>query len=149
MSPRSPRPTEARFPPWAAFFLLFAIVIADHDSAASGGGPNGTDDAMTNLMDTILGHWRRLEGDPCAEQYPDSLDFRAGGVYMGLAGRQQGFVHWGGGDFEIVPPDRIKLQDQTDMMVDYRLVAGTDRLHFTTADGCEIAYGRAGPGSEG
>ena len=72
---------------------------------------------MTDLTETILGHWRRLEGKPCAEQYPDELEFRAGGIYLGQAGPEQGFIHWGGGDYEIAPPDRIKLQDQTDMMV--------------------------------
>lgn len=102
----------------------------------------GTNGAMTDLTETILGHWQRLEGDPCAGQYPDSLEFRAGGIYMGLAGPEQGFIHWGGGDFEIVAPDSIKLQDQTDMMVGYRIVASPGRLEFTAPDGCEISYGR-------
>ena len=93
----------------------------------------------------IVGHWRRRETAPCAEAYPDALEFRAGGIYLGQAGAGQGFIHWGGGDYEIVGADRIKLQDQTDAMVEFRLEADADTLRFTAADGCEIAYGRATP----
>lgn len=95
------------------------------------------------LEDLIVGHWGRAQTEPCAESYPDELEFRTEGIYLGRAGPGQGFVHWGGGDYEVVATDRIKLQDQTDMMVEYRLAADADRLRFTAPDGCEIAYRRS------
>lgn len=78
----------------------------------------------------------------CAAQYPSEVEFLEGGVYLSHAGADQGFVIWGGGDYEIHPPDRIKLQTQTDKMVAYDFSATKDQLGFIDPDGCSFAYRR-------
>ena len=95
------------------------------------------------LAEQVAGRWRKLPGRPCDEPYPEEVTFLDGGVYLSRAGETQGFIIWGGGDYEVVPPDRIKLQIQTDAMVTYEVSAEGDQLRFRDFDGCEFAYRRA------
>lgn len=94
------------------------------------------------LAELIVGRWRMIEEVECAAQYPREVEFLEGGVYLSHAGKDQGFVMWGGGDYELAPPDRIRLQIQTDKMVAYALSASEDQLRFSDADGCAFAYRR-------
>ena len=97
----------------------------------------------TPPLDLVEGRWRRIGGDPRAERYPDGLKFLRGGVYIGQAGERQGFVMWGGGDYEVIPPDKIKLQIQTDAMVADEISATGQQLRFRDSDGCMFTCRRA------
>lgn len=92
--------------------------------------------------DALIGRWTRQATEACAESYPDALEFGAGGVYHGSAGAGQGFVQWGGGDYQLLEDERIKLQDQRDAMVEYRFSLDGGTLRFVAPDGCEIVYTR-------
>ena len=120
----------------AAFGIVVGITI--------GGSPRGRVDAMSApLSDFLVGLWRKVEREGCASRYPDEIEFLEGGVYLSRPAKDQGFVIWGGGDYEIIQPDRIKLQTQTDKMAPYELHATMNQLRFRDADGCEFTYQRA------
>lgn len=97
--------------------------------------------ALTNL---IRGRWRRHEEDVCDDDYPYEIEFLEDGVYLSHATGSDGFVQWGGGDYEIVSPDRIKLQIQTDEMVTYEIRGTQHELLFRDLKGYEFRYQRIG-----
>jgi hypothetical protein len=115
-------------------------------AAATACTPDATNEPREGLaMETnnaLIGHWTRQAAEACAESYPDSLEFRDGGVYHGSAGDGQGFVQWGGGDYRLLDDRRIKLQDQRDAMVEYRFTLDGRTLSFLAPDGCRILYTR-------
>lgn len=94
--------------------------------------------------DTLVGRWRKITEDPCADRYPLQLDVRAGGIYLS-EGDPKAFCLWQSGDWELTDEGRLKIQIANDKMVSYRVEleqgdSEGDTLRVTDAEGCEFRY---------
>lgn len=90
----------------------------------------------------LVGRWLKDRGDPCASSYPDELDLRRDGNYVGrmLPGSD---VHpiWDVGTFEIRGAT-VTISTANDAMIDYAFRREGDRLVLTDPAGCRFGYRR-------
>lgn len=90
----------------------------------------------------LVGGWLKDRSDPCASSYPDELDLRRDGIYVGrmLPGSS---VHpiWDVGTYE-VRDGTVAISTANDAVIDYGLRREGDRLVFTDPAGCAFAYRR-------
>ena len=88
----------------------------------------------------LLGQWEKLPHSPCAQRYPDTLEFRERGLYVGRSDPPGAFSLWDAGTFELLDPQHLRLSTANDALVTYDVSWQQDRLAFVDADGCEFAY---------
>jgi hypothetical protein len=93
---------------------------------------------------SLQGSWRKTTSPPCADKYPDTIDF-ATGTYRGHRGEGQGFVWWDAGIYRLEAPDRLVLGTATDELVTYLVRLDETHLDVTDPDGCRFAYERTAP----
>jgi hypothetical protein len=101
------------------------------------GSPGGTADAL-------VGTWTRIEGEPCASPYPDELELRPGGRYVGRK-REGAREHprWDVGSYRLREDGRLAVSTATDAVLPYAFELRRDVLRFVDEHGCEIRYRRA------
>ncbi|MBX3121314.1 MAG: hypothetical protein KF806_09860 [Nitrospira sp.] len=88
----------------------------------------------------LFGRWEKLQHPPCAQRYPDTLEFRERGLYVGRSEPPGTFSLWDTGTFELLDPQHLRLSTANDALVTYDVSWQQDRLTFVDADGCEFAY---------
>jgi len=115
-----------------------------------------------SLEKSIVGQWQKayIELDQksnleysqkCQRQYPDNLEFFDEGIYMISREdslKEELYLQWQSGDYQVIQNDRIHIQSATDAMEEYR-ISITDStkdeilLTFVDDDGCEFVYKRS------
>ena len=104
----------------------------------------GTDTAETMTEQSIdIGEWIRVGGAACAESYPDRIDFRDGGIYIGRKEPEGTFTQWDAGTWRVVEPGRVEISTANDAVLSYGFSVADGVLSFRDADGCEFRYRRA------
>ena len=89
----------------------------------------------------LVGRWRRLTDEPCAEAYPERIEFREDGVYLADS-EDQRFREWQAGDYEL-EAGSVRMQMSTDAMQPFDISFPDDeQLVFLDAGGCRIEYRR-------
>ncbi len=89
----------------------------------------------------LVGTWRKITTEPCAEKYPATLTFSTG-TYRGARDPGQGMLWWDAGIYRRDGPRTLLLSVATDELVRYEIEIQGDRLDVTDADGCRFAYQR-------
>ena len=92
----------------------------------------------------LIGTWRKMTTEACANQYPDVLQFLEAGVYMTEIPNGE-FRYWQSGDYETENRSRVKIQTANDRMQSYEYSIDSDgRLKFLDERMCEIIYIKSG-----
>jgi len=111
----------------------------DTEDAKAGGEPVGA------VADALVGVWAKAAGAACAAPYPDELDLRPGGRYVGR-NREGARAHplWDAGSYEILGHRRIAISTSYDARPTYEFSLAGDVLVFVDGNGCRFAYHRRG-----
>ena len=88
----------------------------------------------------LYGRWEKLPHPPCAQRYPDSLEFQERGLYVGRSEPPGTFTLWDAGTFELLDSQHLQLSTANDALVTYDVSWQQGRLTFVDADGCVFAY---------
>lgn len=89
----------------------------------------------------IEGKWKKVSAEPCAEQYPDEIEFYDRPRFLAKKGPNQRFISWDAGSYE-VGDNEVKLSTATDEIVAYKCDFKDDLLSFVDNAGCKFAYRR-------
>ena len=90
----------------------------------------------------IISTWTRISQEPCAQLYPETLEFREDGVYL-TSSSDDTFREWQAGDYKIQDKSFLKMQLSNDAMGLYHFsFQGSERLVFEDSNGCRITYGK-------
>jgi hypothetical protein len=93
----------------------------------------------------LLGRWRKATHDPCAQTYPDELEFYANGTYAGSSGDTgEEFTWWSGGGYEVVSGNKLKIQLANDARALFEFASADGALRFEDDKGCVFEYLRQG-----
>jgi hypothetical protein len=92
---------------------------------------------------TLRGAWEKITFSPCSEPYPDRLEFRDHGRYVGQKDMPGIFTTWDVGSFERVSDKQVKISTASDSIVSYEFSAAGDIITFVDPQKCEIKYRRA------
>ena len=84
----------------------------------------------------------KVTRDVCSEPYPDELEFRENGLYIGSKGAGE-FTIWDVGEFERRSDSEVMISTANDVHIVYRYELSEDVLSFEDADGCRFRYRRA------
>jgi hypothetical protein len=91
---------------------------------------------------SLVGTWKKLSTEPCADRYPATITFSTG-TYLGARAPEQGFISWDAGIYRQEGPGSLVIGTATDALVTYELTVDGDRFEVTDADGCHVIYQRA------
>lgn len=100
-----------------------------------------TDASEERQREELVGTWRKITAEPCAEKYPATITFSTG-TYRGARGPGQGMVWWDAGIYRREGPRVLLLSVATDELVRYAIETHGDRLDVTDPDGCRFTYQR-------
>lgn len=95
---------------------------------------------MSNMLHS---KWRKVTTLPCAEAYPDHLEFKPNNLYMGQM--EAGAAHmpiWDVGRYEILSENAVKISTFNDAEITYEFSISGDRLTFTDSSGCQFQFKR-------
>lgn len=95
---------------------------------------------MSDNAVALKGQWEKTSPSRCAEQYPDRLEFRDGGLYFGHKDPAGTFTQWDVGTWEMAGSNQIKLSTANDAVISYEWSLSGDLLTFKDAEGCEFQY---------
>jgi hypothetical protein len=91
---------------------------------------------------SLQGQWKRTEGQPETDQFPDTVTF-AEATYLGKRGAHQGFVIWDAGIYRLETDTRLVIGTASDELVAYEFANDGDRFVVTDPSGCRVAYERS------
>ena len=74
--------------------------------------------------------------------YPDTIQFREGGLYFGQKDPPGTFTQWDAGTFEVIDSEQIRVSTANDAIVAYGFSLSNNVLKFVDPDGCEFSYRR-------
>ena len=98
---------------------------------------------MTATKSSIVGNWIKVSQRPCSDRYPDSIEFREDGAYL-TPMRDDVFLEWQSGDYELSGEGEVKIQTSNDAMVPSRYGFDEDgRLLVFFEDECECVFERS------
>jgi hypothetical protein len=119
-----------------------AVAIAMLLCAACRTAPTpGYRETMTQQQTITVGEWRKLPGgNPCSAQYPEILQFRAGGLYSGRNSEQGSFTLWDAGTYRVSAPGRVEISTANDAIIGYAFSLEGNVVTFLDPAGCEIQY---------
>jgi hypothetical protein len=92
----------------------------------------------------LVGMWQKVTATPCAEKYPDDLEFHERGTYFGKKGPGD-FTWWDVGSYEVLAEDHVKISTATDAVIPYEFLLSGNTLTFVDQDQCQFSYHRVGP----
>jgi hypothetical protein len=130
-------------PLWLSWTILLLVAT----SSLTGGGmlpPPYSPWSVSMNQSTVQlrGVWHKTSRSQCAEQYPDRLDIREGGLYFGQKDPAGSFTQWDAGTWEVAGPEQVKMSTANDAVLSYNFLLAGDVLTFTDPQGCEIQYRR-------
>jgi hypothetical protein len=99
---------------------------------------------------SVAGRWAKARSEPCADLYPDVVEFFEG-TFLATKGPAQGFLRWDAGIYHRLAPDRLRIQTATDELVTYPCTVTADELTVLDPEGCRLHYRRlpaAPPGGD-
>jgi hypothetical protein len=91
---------------------------------------------MSHDANRLTGWWRRTSPGG-GDKYPDHIEFRANGIYVGSrvgAGGVAGFTHWDAGRWRAPTADAIRMTTATDAELSYPYRLDGDELFITVPD---------------
>ena len=88
---------------------------------------------------SLVGRWRKLDGDECARRYPAEIDFGEN-RFLAQKGPGQGFVIWDVGGYQVLGENEVQIQNATDEHVGYSYTLEGDTLTFVDDSGCTFSY---------
>jgi hypothetical protein len=93
----------------------------------------------------LAGSWQKIGGGPCSAPYPDELDLREDGRYVGRKheGAREHPI-WDVGSYEIVGIGRVVVSTSYDARPSYEFSLADDVLTFVDEQGCRFEYRRRG-----
>jgi hypothetical protein len=68
---------------------------------------------------SLVGTWRKVASTDCDRRYPEEIEFREA-TFLARKAREQGFVIWDAGGYQVVDPRTVKIDIATDEQVRYR-----------------------------
>ena len=93
----------------------------------------------------LRGHWHRILGGECANEYPAHLEFHEA-TYAGTKdAATQGYIVWDAGSYRVESESVVTIQTATDAQHRYRYRLDGNRLTFVDDAGCAFAYERDEP----
>ena len=94
----------------------------------------------TKKTDKILkGLWEKITESECSNQYPDLLEFKEAGIYIGSKNSGE-FTIWDAGSYEIISGNSIKISTANDAEINYTFFIDKDKLTFTDGNNCKFVY---------
>ena len=91
---------------------------------------------------TIIGNWKKVTSEVCADRYPDELQFLDAGIYLTRIPDGE-FKYWQSGDYEFGGDNRIRIQTANDAMQAYEYSIDADgKLLFIDDKQCQVEYRR-------
>jgi hypothetical protein len=91
----------------------------------------------------LVGKWRKLSTERCAETYPEEVVFHPNGTYGGTQDPASPFHSlWDVGTYEVAGPDQVRISTANDAKIVYRAVMSGDGVTFTDPSGCRFQYRR-------
>lgn len=91
----------------------------------------------------LVGRWRKVSSDRCAEAYPDELELRPDGTYGGTKDPSSPLQSlWDVGTYELLEPHQVRLSTANDAEIVYRVAASGDTLTLIDPGGCRFEYRR-------
>jgi hypothetical protein len=93
----------------------------------------------------LVGHWRKVTEDRCAQSYPDALELRPDGTYRGaMDPASPRHPLWDVGSYAPEGKDAVRISTANDARIRYTVTDQGDTLTFTDPSGCRIQYRRRG-----
>lgn len=89
----------------------------------------------------LVGAWRKISTEPCADKYPATITFSTS-TYLGTRTPDQGLISWDAGIYRLQGHAALVISTATDELVTYELTVHDDRFEVTDADGCHLTYQR-------
>jgi hypothetical protein len=90
---------------------------------------------------SLVGRWRKMSDDDCADRYPDEIEFGET-RFLARKGPEQGFIIWDVGGYRLLGENEVLLQIATDEQVSYALKLDDSTVTFIDDEGCRFAYRR-------
>ena len=94
----------------------------------------------TNKTNKILkGVWEKITESECSNQYPDLIEFKEAGIYIGSKNSGE-FTIWDAGSYEIISGNSIKISTANDAEIKYTFFIDEGNLTFTDINNCKFVY---------
>jgi len=87
----------------------------------------------------LKGLWEKITESECSNQYPDLIEFKEAGIYLGSKNSGQ-FTIWDAGSYEIISGNSIKISTANDAEINYTFFIDKDKLTFTDGNNCKFVY---------
>lgn len=91
----------------------------------------------------LIGRWRKVTPERCAQAYPDSVELRPDGTYSGAMDPGSRYhPRWDVGTWAEAGTDAVRMSTANDARVIYGVSWNGDTLTFTDPQGCRVQYRR-------
>ena len=90
----------------------------------------------------LEGKWKKVTTEPCAEKYPDEIEFYDRPRFLAKKGPAQRFIWWDVGNYEAVGEGQVKIGTATGEIVTYEARLDGNLLTFVDDAKCEFTYKR-------
>ena len=117
-----------------AVTILTAMFLPTNEEAQ---GMALDDTKKTNKI--LKGVWEKITESECSNQYPDLIEFKEAGIYIGSKNSGE-FTIWDAGSYEIISGNSIKISTANDAEIKYTFFIDESNLTFTDGNNCKFVY---------
>ena len=96
-------------------------------------------DGTKNTNKILKGLWEKITESECSNQYPDLIEFKEAGIYIGSKNSGE-FTIWDAGSYEIISGNSIKISTANDAEIKYTFFVDKGNLTFTDGNNCKFVY---------
>ena len=94
----------------------------------------------TKKINKILtGVWEKITLTECSSQYPDLIEFKEAGIYVGSKNSGD-FTVWDAGNYEIISENNLKISSANDAEINYTFFIDKNKLTFNDGNNCKFTY---------
>lgn len=95
------------------------------------------------MTGALVGTWEKVTRSPCSAVYPDELELRSNGRYVGRKheGAREHPI-WDIGTYEVVDEGLVAISTANDAVRRYAFSLAGEVLTFEDRDGCRFQYRR-------
>jgi len=90
----------------------------------------------------LTGKWIKITRSECSEIYPDNLEFKKDGTYLGIR-KKSAFSWWDIGEYKIVEGNTLKISTANDSIQEYKFRIKENKIAFSDKNLCKFSYIRS------
>jgi hypothetical protein len=92
--------------------------------------------AKSNIL---IGKWIKITKSKCSKIYPDKLEFRKNGIYLGKR-KKSSPSWWDLGDYRILNENKLKISTADDSIQKINFKIQDNKLEFIDDTLCKFSY---------